>query len=126
MVSNNYWIQRLGANNEVHIQDFMIKPEYSYIQTHNPQNPEPFLAKALFHFLYSYPDKIKKAPEITAIVPTATASWLYRKLGFEEVPRAENTKRILPPTDTPDPGSESGTAHLDVQLVIWRRRSYSP
>jgi len=110
----------------VHIQDLIVNPQYSHIQTRDPQNPEPFLAKALFHFIYSYPDQVKHASEITTIVPIITASWLYGRLGFEEVPGEENKKRVLPPVGVADPGSESGTSYVDVQLLVWRRRAYSP
>lgn len=110
----------------MHIQDLIVNPQYSHIQTRDPQNPEPFLAKALFYFIYSYPSQAKHAPEITVIVPIISASWLYGRLGFEEVPGEENRKRIWPPVGVTDPGSESGAPYVDVQLLVWRRRAYSP
>ncbi|KAF8459310.1 hypothetical protein BGX38DRAFT_307 [Terfezia claveryi] len=116
----------IGTNRHVHIQDLIVNPQYSHIETRDPQNPEPFLAKALFHFIYSYPDQVKHASEITAIVPIIIASWLYRRLGFEEVPGEENRKRIHPPVGVTDSGSESGMTYVDVQLLVWRRRAYSP
>ena len=119
----------------MHIQELFTHPKYSHQRTHNPQNPDPFLAKALFLFISTQSEEVRIAPEISAIVPVPAGSWLYGRLGFEQVSGRENQKRLLPPETPESPETPEGVSHggeseyethfVDVGLFVWRRLPYS-
>lgn len=90
--------------------------------TRDPQNPEPFLARALFNFIHSSPEEVRNSERITAIVPILTAAWLYRRLGFETVDGDGNKKRVTPPEGSEDPERTYQAEYVDVELMVWRRR----
>lgn len=110
---------RLGTNRHVHIQELFTHPQFSNIQTRDPQNPDPFLAKALFQFIYTQSEQVRFASEISAIVPAG--SWLYGVLGFEPMSGGENQRGLLPPDDVSHEQFEYKTNSLDVGLLVWRR-----
>lgn len=118
----------------MHIQELFTHPKYSHQRTRDPQNPDPFLAKALFLFISTQSEEVRLAPEISAIVPVPAGSWLYGRLGFEPVSGRENQKRLLPPEtpegvssrgggDGEDPEYEYETHFVDVGLFVWRRQA---
>ncbi|KAF8464419.1 hypothetical protein BDZ91DRAFT_255585 [Kalaharituber pfeilii] len=109
------------AHKQVHLKELFIDPELSYIETWDPKNPDPFLAKALFHFIYTLPEEVKNADNITALVPILTAGWLYGRLGFETLDNQENRRRIQPP-DELQMHQGYATGFVDLELMVWRRR----
>lgn len=96
------------------------------MQTRDPQNPVPFLAKSLFNFISTESEQVRTASEISAIVPVPAGLWLYGQLGFQAMSGAENQKQLLPPGGVPCGEFEYKTDSVDVGLLVWRRRAYPP
>ena len=106
----------------VHIEGMFIKPQYSFIRTTDPDNPDPYLARALFNFVYSIAESSNRAAAITALVPES-GFWIHEQLGFEPADQNDHNLRLL--CDKRGIGDESDdeeSPSILLKLMVWRRR----